>query len=267
LSDPSAVIESKRNASEVDSTTTLENGMPWKVISTTQRMQFTCEFKQFSLGGRLDFKGIKSILKKLTPGRLCLVRGSESDCNAMVVLAKSCDISDVYAPHNRQRAEFLVTMQKLQLRIPRKYVPTNMKTIKAVTSSSTSESSLTTCTVCLLEGKVSTAESQVVRYMGQPTIDEDVEAGVAIGTSNELKIENETVGVISMGEVAFSTLKRQLEAVGMETEIRLVASGTVLVCADQVLIRKDNNNFTIEGPPVPAFFEARKALYQQFAFI
>ena len=33
-------------------------------------------------------------------------------------------------------------------------------------------------------------------------------------------------------------------------------------------MRKDgDNDFVIEGPPVHAYWEARKALYQQYAFV
>jgi Cleavage and polyadenylation factor 2 C-terminal len=51
-------------------------------------------------------------------------------------------------------------------------------------------------------------------------------------------------------------------------EFRLTSAGGVLVCGGQVIIRKEgDNDFVIEGPPTQAYFEARKALYQQYAFV
>lgn len=42
----------------------------------------------------------------------------------------------------------------------------------------------------------------------------------------------------------------------------------MLICREQVVIRKEgHNDFVIEGPPVPAYFEARSLLYQQFGFV
>ena len=42
----------------------------------------------------------------------------------------------------------------------------------------------------------------------------------------------------------------------------------MLICKDQVVIRKEgHNDFIIEGPPIPTYFETRKLLYQQFGFV
>jgi hypothetical protein len=42
----------------------------------------------------------------------------------------------------------------------------------------------------------------------------------------------------------------------------------MLVLAGQVIVRKENeNDFIVEGPPVAAYYQVRKALYQQFSYI
>jgi hypothetical protein len=42
----------------------------------------------------------------------------------------------------------------------------------------------------------------------------------------------------------------------------------VLVCGQQVIVRKENDNdFIVEGPPVPVYFQVRKVLYEHFAFV
>jgi hypothetical protein len=84
-----------------------------------------------------------------------------------------------------------------------------------------------------------------------------------------VEIEDSGVGVVSMGEVTLSSLRQLIEASGVSVEFRVDSEGAVLICGGQVMIRKSNasSDFTLEGPPVPAFYEARKALYQQFAFV
>ncbi len=43
---------------------------------------------------------------------------------------------------------------------------------------------------------------------------------------------------------------------------------TILICEKQVIIRKErDNDFIIEGPPVPAYWAARKIIYSHFAFL
>jgi hypothetical protein len=66
-----------------------------------------------------------------------------------------------------------------------------------------------------------------------------------------------------------SSLKQKREQRGMQVEFRLgVGSGGVLICGQQVMVRKENDNdFIVEGPPVPAYFQVRKVLYEHFAFV
>jgi hypothetical protein len=79
---------------------------------------------------------------------------------------------------------------------------------------------------------------------------------------------DETIGVISFGEVTLIQMKQQLDAIGIKTDFRVGSLGGILVCNDQVIISKDQfNHFHLEGPPIKAYFEARKILYQQFAFV
>ena len=84
----------------------------------------------------------------------------------------------------------------------------------------------------------------------------------------KLQLADGCIGVVSVGEVTLNSLGQLISASGTSVEFRIDSLGAVLVCGDQVLIRKENmSDFAIEGPPVPAFYEARRALYQQFAFV
>lgn len=75
------------------------------------------------------------------------------------------------------------------------------------------------------------------------------------------------VGAISLGEVTLNQLKQQLEAQGLKVDFNIGSQGGALVCNDQVVVRKENNDVVIEGPPVKAYFDTRRVVYQQFAFL
>lgn len=276
---------------------------PTKLIAVDERVQFTCDFKEFNLSGRLDFKAMRALVQKVSPVRLLVVRGSESDCDQVVKFAETVNIQ-AFAPKNRRSLAFEVFTERLKLQIPRTLVPTNLQVVRpagitgaaggsgvgTLTAGSAgvgaAGDATSNCTICVLRGEVSITElggssinqegSRIVKYLGakeavkkdaedaeEETTDEDNDSAV----TGLLPQDETAVGVVSLGEVTMGQLKQLLENTGIKTEFKLTVSGGVLVCADQVIIRKDNNNFSIEGPPVKAFFEARRVLYNQFAFL
>lgn len=108
---------------------------------------------------------------------------------------------------------------------------------------------------------------------GNAEAEEGGETG-AFGTlsSAPLDLPQPAIGLVSVGEVSLNVLKGALEKVGLKVEaLTAVSAGSVrayLVCEGQVIVRKDNeNDFVVEGPPVPAFFKARKCIYAHFAFV
>lgn len=272
---------------------------PTKLIAIEERIQFTCEFKEFGLGGRLDFKAMRALVQKVAPVRLLVVRGSDPDCDELVKFAESSHI-EAYAPMNRRSVAFEVFTERLKLQIPRTLVPANLQVVRpaGITTGSTLTSSSISagsagdatahCTICVLKGEVSITEvggtsvnqegSRIVKYLGtkdapkkgtntDETTDEDDDDDEAKAATGLLPTDEATVGVVSLGEVTLGQLKQLLDSANIKTEFNLAKSGGCLVCAEQVIIRKDNNNFSIEGPPVRAFFEARRVLYSQFAFL
>jgi len=123
------------------------------------------------------------------------------------------------------------------------------------------------------QGNLNGTQTQPQTQIEQPDSDEiisssldDVEKGIY---DHELELENMNIGLVSVGEIKLNSLKPLIEAAGITVQTRIVTGGVVLVCADQVIIRKkkDSNDFIIEGPPIPAFYEARKALYKQYVFV
>lgn len=271
---------------------------PTKLIAVEERVQFTCDFKEFNLSGRLDFKAMRALIQKVSPVRLLVLRGSENDCDQVVKFAETMNIQ-AFSPRNRRSVAFEVFTERLKLQIPRTLIPTNLQIVRpaggVVTSGGLSSANASSgaadgasnCTICVLRGDVSISEaggssmnqegSRIVKYLGNKetgakkadgededeTTDEDSELGV----TGLLPKDDVPIGVVSLGEVTMGQLKQLLEGANIKTDFKLTTAGGILVCADQVIIRKDNNNFSIEGPPVKAFFEARRVLYNQFAFL
>lgn len=258
--------------------------IPIKTVSTEVKIQFTCEFKEIICSGRADFKAMKTLTSKLHPSRLVVMRESEQDSNSLIGFAKSIGIES-YSPKNRSSVSFRVQSEKLKMTIPQSLLPTTIKQLKMFSSGSSSLLADTNSSVSSIPGKVSLANQQVnhegmkvIKYKGidsvvletEEKLEEDGKESEVVNWSDNqaLDIQENSIGVVSVGEVNLNSLRQLIEASGSMVEYRLGSSGGMLICGEQVIIRKENNNdFVIEGPPVPAFYHARKALYQQFAFI
>lgn len=254
--------------------------LPSKLVSTTMRVQFTCEFKELNMSGRADLKAIKTLVSKVTPTRLLVLRGDDADSNAMLNYAKANGIEG-YAPRNRSTVSFEVRSEKLKMQIPQSLLPASMKPVK-VFSSATNGLVDTKCSVTALSGLLEESKAiqqegtRLIKYQGasadaegdggDPQFQQNYES-LAL-RDQSVVLSDSCIGVVSVGEVTLNSLRQLIEASGTAVEFRIDAQGAVLVCGDQVIIRKENlSDFAIEGPPVPAFYEARRALYQQFAFV
>lgn len=133
--------------------------IPWKLVPTKQRVQFTCEFKELSLGARADLKAVKTLTAKVTPARLLVLHGAAADCDAVVQYAKSVGISEAHAPLNGQSISFSVLSERLEVQIPQSLLlPASMKPLR-VYSSAKARLEDTKCTVSTLSGVA--AESKV----------------------------------------------------------------------------------------------------------
>ncbi|KAJ1430040.1 beta-lactamase-like protein [Ochromonadaceae sp. CCMP2298] len=261
---------------------------PTKLVATQLRVQFTCDFKEINASGRADFKAIKTLVKKVTPARLLVLRGRETDCNALLQFAKQQSI-EAFAPSDRTTVSFEVRSEKLRVQVPQSLLPHSLRPVH-VFSSSSSALEESKCSVAALAGTVQESRTlaqegtRLVKYTGSgaeagaPLPEMEVEgegeaeagAGEVGGALRDQSVDlvDTSIGVVSVGEVTLNSLRQLIEAAGVQVEYRIDAQGAVLVCGDQVIIRKENtSDFVIEGPPVPAFYEARKALYQQFAFV
>jgi hypothetical protein len=96
------------------------------------------------------------------------------------------------------------------------------------------------------------------------------DGGHSHGSSSGVSIQEGAVriGAISVGEVLLKTLQAELEKSSVSVEYKLIPGGAILLCAGQVIVRKENeNDFVVEGPPCQAYFQIKNAIYRQFAFI
>lgn len=294
--------------------------IPTKLNQVAMRVQFTCEFREFNLSGRADFKAMKAVTSKITPSRILVLRGSDSDCSTFLSYAQSIGV-EAYAPENSSKVSFQVYTERLKLHVSQSLLPSAMKVIKSFSTAAGAanatgggggglSSSITDglvdskCSItslsrgCVEEVRSSGSSSQqdmgtrVLRYKGPDISSIDSMNAVAVSSSSAvssdevkdascdgdamrgeelllLHVDHPIIGVVSVGEVQLNSLRVLIEAVGISVEVRNdVSKGAILICDDQVMIRKVNvNDYVIEGPPVPAYYEARRVLYQQFAFV
>jgi hypothetical protein len=252
------------------------------------RTQLTCSMKDVPLGGRAELKSIKILLSKINPIRVAVIRGSETDCENVTNSIKATSI-DCYSPRNNESVSFKVQSGSVKLSINPSFLPT----VRKVKGCPIGESQEVVCQLYSLNGRVTESEAttdgvRIVKWKGgdeenieqqqQQPVNEEIAEKDEIGIDGDIPDEHEnsemkldispcTSSLVSIGEVTLNSLKQQIESNGIAVEYKIGSEGAMLVLLGQVLIRKDVNNFIIEGPPVPTFWEARKALYQQMSFV
>jgi hypothetical protein len=164
----------------------------------------------------------------------------------------------------------------------------------------------TVCNVCMVKGVViedSQAASEgvrVVRLMqsntnaatdpqdtvNEPEVDADIDPNIEAAGNYEEEVVEEVVedkdelskvaetleydpdsfiGMISVGEVTFD---RIIKTMKKQYNTPVEFKDGMLILAGQVIVKKENeNDFIVEGPPVTAYYQVRKVLYQQFSYI
>lgn len=272
----------------------LAEAVPTKLVATSMRVQFTCEFRELNLSGSADLKALKMVVSRMTPARMVVVRGSEADCSSLLSHARTNNIEG-HAPAQRGAVVFEVRSEKLRVQVPQGLLPAAMRPIR-VYQSAVGGLAETKCSVAALRGLLEESRiageegTRLIKYQGPQNVDvapaasaDGNEEGAADSAAQEkgqgeaeelpvmeqkVVLSDSCIGVVSVGEVTLNSLRQLIEATGTHVENRIDSRGALLVCGDQVIVRKERlGDFAIEGPPVPAFYEARRALYQQFAFV
>ena len=127
----------------VESGTT--NDQPWKIVSTNVKLQFTCDFKTVPLSGRADVRAMKTVLSRLHPLRLCLLRGQVEEQQSMIELLGSNRSEyfhnmEVFTPANGDSVTIAATPDRISLTIPPDLMPPVLMEIRNDSGVATSSS-------------------------------------------------------------------------------------------------------------------------------
>lgn len=300
------------------------------------RIQFTCGFKEMppTLWGRIDLKGLKTIIGKVCPARVIVLRGTPEDCDTVANQTKKSNVGiESFAPSNFQTIGFSVRADRIRVLLPHQYLePERRHLIRGSTTNQILDTSI--CSISLANGylrrislslssssqslsaRVAEARADGVQLLqlldkssttstsSTPSL---LSLPLTTGTTTKIaNINNNNnnsnsseliecpslltkpipqltsshiqsiddgkickIGAVSVGEVLLKTLQFELEKLGVSVEYKLIpGGGAILLCAGQVIVRKENeNDFVVEGPPCQAYFQIKSAIYRQFAFL
>ena len=253
--------------------------LPFKMITKKLKIQFTCGFREISLGGRLDAKGVRNVLSTLTPRRLAVIRGSAVECEMLVKAAAAMGVTAVSAP-NMAAIPFRAVVERMRIVVPLPLMPRENLVHLTVTSAATDGTdsvSLGEVSGDVLETAASGKEGiKVVQLCNSAA-----ESGAAGGSASRrihrrdipsslntaLQVPTLHIGSISVGEVPMQKLQQELKEEGVSVDFQIGQTGGVLLCGNQVVLRKLEDGFNLEGPPCSAYFQARNVLYKQHAFL
>ena len=278
--------------------------LPFKIMSRRGKVQFTCDFKSVPLGGRADLRAVKAVVMKLQPARVLALRGTSGDCEAVQsalgqLTTVGLSSENSYAPTNGESVEFSVRTDRVNLLIPSALLPAAEKKLVAANvgsvvlsavngtaqevARSTSGAGAGIRKVRLMSTAADTAEAALAaekEELGEGEDGAEQEAdefGFSTMSDDPLSSgalpEHGDCVAVSLGEVSLNALVAALQEAGIATESMTASSadgsvGTVLVCEKQVMVRRSGeNDFSIEGPPVAAYWAVRKVLYAHFAFL
>lgn len=249
-----------------------KNDVPTKIIGKKTMIQFTCGFKELNLGGRSDLRAIKTIVSKLAPQRVALLRGSGNASTEEIQSASKalCDSGvEAWAPELMETLKITATTEKVKLLIPQILMSGSALNVNEVNDAVDRDQS-SHCSVVVLPPdwkyfEVRNKSSDGIRaakVLPKSSYEAPVEA------TQRLSTVGASPGAVSVGEVLLETLKQRLENNGVSVQYMLGRRGGMLLCDNAVVIRKENeNDFIIEGSSCRALTAARKALYDCYTFL
>jgi hypothetical protein len=237
---------------------------PWKVVSSRLRVQFTCDFKEVLVDGRANLKAIKTVLQRVLPARVLVLRGSPEDCDAVAACAvASLPSVEAYAPASGTTWAFSVRADRVSLFLPPALLPKSIRELRRVaevgSSSSAGQGQDMLCTVCAIGGVAQeTSDSAGPDSVGVRTLrllsaadgakggadsggsmevvdgnnvnaaaeEEEEGAGSALVSeaSKALYLPQPAIGLVSLGEVSLSVLRMALERAGLFVEAQTAVS-------------------------------------------
>ena len=225
------------------------------------------------MGGRSDLRAIRTIVSKLTPQRVAILRGSGNlSMEEMNSITKSlCDSGvETWTPGFLETVQFIATTEKVKLLIPQILMSGSIAPLHEVDDASGGDQS-TKCSVIVIpsECKYFEVKNKSSDGIRAAKVQLKAEAFVTVPTPRlTTNVEYSSSGAVSVGEVLLETLKQRLEDSGISVQYMLGRKGGMLLCDNVVVIRKENeNDFIIEGASCRALTAARKALYDCYTFL
>ena len=121
-----------------------ETLLPFKIMSSRIKVQFTCAFKVTSMSGRADIRAVKALTARVQPSRVVVLRGRSQDCDAVAqqlgTLSTTAPKASLvgtantgattctsFAPANFETVRFTVRTDRVNLLIPSALLPASMK--------------------------------------------------------------------------------------------------------------------------------------------
>eukprot|EP01041_Mallomonas_annulata_P005678 gene5678-11459_t len=291
-----------------NTTTDETDQKPFKFVSRRVRVQFTCSFREVFLGGRADLKAVRTLLGTISARHVSVLRGKSHECDTVASCASQLEsTTQAMALNNNEVMQLSERGERVRIELPQSLVQSCGRVVVGENSLSGASKRISCC-IASLSGQVGEtvtsgqAGMRVVRWIenmqgtaanssnsnsnSNSTISADItlnkDVNTALTTTNRMGGVSQmrsasdplmngpslSIGAVSVGEVLLDSLKQHLELSGVTSDYRLASSGGYLVCASQVVLRKEQENeFLLEGAPSAAFFKTRQALYQKFAFI
>jgi len=168
---------------------------PWKLVGIKGKVQFACAFTDVVVSGRADFKAIKTVVTKLAPARVLLLRGSEADCEAVAAFVRGTGAT-AYVPGDRETVAFRVETSRVRLQIPQALLPPGIRVVRGQPSGSgggggsgggAGAGAAPTAQVCAISGRVvevAASGKGGIRVMRlQPPLAADASSGGAAGAA------------------------------------------------------------------------------------
>lgn len=115
-------------------------------------MQFACAFTDVPVSGRADFKAIKTVVTKLAPARVVLLRGSAADCEAVATFVRGTG-AVAYVPADRETVSFRVETSRVRLQIPQALLPPGIRVVRGQAAGGGSGAA-PSAQVCAISGRV-----------------------------------------------------------------------------------------------------------------
>jgi cleavage and polyadenylation specificity factor subunit 2 len=123
------------------------SSIPHKIISVTTKLQLTCQFYEAPfISGKADLKAIRSLIAKVNPSSILVLRGREVDCDQVLSYTLAHNIRSNSLANNTS-ISYTFQADRLRMHIIQSLLPANRKIIQSAASSNAADQSTVICKV------------------------------------------------------------------------------------------------------------------------